>query len=373
MNPINAYVEEEIQMILEGRLGKKQALKNALNDENYGDKDSLVKKAASIIQDNTGEDKRNAAGGIAFSTKDILTVLKWISEYEPYMKKVESSKQLADTAIAACREIIEIGNEIVKRTRDEKGYHGQLAYEVEDREELINAIKTTLKAIYALTKERIKIEPTSEAHTLTIRKLLHKIMEKASSIDKDIESIKTDSESKNAKDKAIATANIKGLDSHVGKNSLSKIAKAFNVVKKYSGSGSLIWPSLSVKIVDDDKYASLFKYLDAYSAGQDKGRADKLVKTYKNREKAEIARRLVVSKEFRDDLKEKIKEKKIHTTQGREQKISDLQALARRLMKAHPEFVSDLKKDGMKETAIDEIVGIIATYIKNGSLFVKVE
>ena len=194
------------------------------------------------------------------------------------------------------------------------------------------------------------------------------ITSKSGIVSQELKKIEKDRDSKNAKDKALAISKMKNLEDRVGHKSAEKIETAFEIVKEHSGAGALTWPTLNVKLERDDKYKSLFKYLDAYVAGERKSEAKKFLSQFKNKTKAETRRKLLLSSQFRRQLKEAISENKLDTGFGGDFKISDLQKLAKKLMRNNPQYVAELKKEGIKETAIDEIVGLLTTHIHYGPL-----
>lgn len=380
----NSFLEEHIQAYFEAKKNNKkkppvtETLKNQLNEkaktENF---DDLFSEAAKILQQKTYRHAGKIPGGLAFSADDVIFILKEIRNDKEFLEGVTTPKELADKAFQLCYDILAIANGYVESVRADKDYSPKLAYETSDNErtELVRSIKNTLKAIYLLTKKRIKVEASKDSlHTLVMRKVISYIMGKSTEILKDLDSITEDINSSNAKLKAEATANLKNLKAHFdSEKPVEVIKKAFDVIKKNSGNESLIWPSLNVNIVSGDEYQSLFKYLDMYAKGSDKSHATKWVSQFKNKAKAEIRRKILLDADFRKKLKIAVRAGKVDSTHGEEQTISNLQKIAKNLLKENPEFKEELSKEGIKHTAIDEVVGLLATFIKTGALKVKVE
>lgn len=377
-NNIFPFLEEQIQTLFEARLGRKQELKNRVGQEDFGDRKTMFAKAAELIQERTGRSKTQPVpGNLQFTTEDIIFILNEVKKDDEFMAGIKTAKQLSDAVIQVCFDVLAIANAFVEQKRWDKNYKGKLAYDVadEDRSKVANAIKVSLNAIYALTKKRIKLEKLSDTQTLVLRKVINYIMSKSSGILSDLKSIELDMKSTNPKVKAQAISNMKNLEKMFkSKDAVSKIFTAFDVVKKYSGSDSLIWPTLPVKIEPGDDYASLFKYLDAYVAGKDIKHAQKWTKQFKMKSKAELKRKILINDNFRRQLKGAVRANKIDKQVGGEQTIKNLQSIAKKLMQENPEFVNLLQsEEGIKATAVDEIVGLLAQFIRVGALEVKVE
>jgi len=374
MSIAKTYVEENIQSFFEARLSKKKQLEKDFKEHDFGDKNetAFFKKAAEIIQQKASA-KSKESEGIPYTVADIMHILKSLKEDKEYMQTIKTPQQLAAAAIQTYREVVEIAVLIARTSRTKSDYETKLAYEVGNRKQLADAIKTALKTISALTGKKFLVESTSDAHTLALRKVLNYITSKSGIVSQELKKIEKDRDSKNAKDKALAISKMKNLEDRVGHKSAEKIETAFEIVKEHSGAGALTWPTLNVKLERDDKYKSLFKYLDAYVAGERKSEAKKFLSQFKNKTKAETRRKLLLSSQFRRQLKEAISENKLDTGFGGDFKISDLQKLAKKLMRNNPQYVAELKKEGIKETAIDEIVGLLTTHIHYGPYEVRSE
>lgn len=373
MNTI--FLEEIINSYFEGRLGKKEALKNKTEEAGF---DKIYSQAAQLIMERT---KRNSGkaipGGLPFTSEDIIFILDKVKADTEFTAGIKTAKQLADKVIDLCFEILEIANGFVESSRIKQNYKGKLAYEISDsqRRNLADSIKVALQTIWLLQKKRIKVESKSDAQTLVMRKVLNYIVGKSPEIEMDLQSIEKDLQSTNAKTKAEAMANLKNLGKHLNsKNVLTFIRNAFDTVKKYSGSDSLIWPTLPIKVQPGDEYASLFKYIDAYKEGKDIKHAQKWVSQFKNKTKEQIKRKIIIEQGFRKLLKATVKAHDINKIPGGSQTIKNLQEIASKLMKANPEYVKYLQiKEGIKETIIDEIVSMLAGFIRVGALEVKDE
>ena len=374
---IFSFLEEEIQTLFEGRLGRVDAAKNLVAGGDHGNKKALFVKAAELIAERTGRSKTQPVpGNLQFTAEDIEFILNEVKKDAEFMSKIKTAKQLSDAVIQVCFDVLAIANSFVEEKRWEKNYKGKLAYDTgsEDRAKIANAIKTTLKAIFILTKKRIKVETLRDTQTLALRKVMNYIVSKSVDVFADMQSIEKDTKSSNPKVKAQAVSNLKNLEKHFGsKNVVSKVFEAFDVVKKYSGSDSLIWPTLPIKIESGDEYESLFKYLDAYVQGKDIKHAEKWLTQFKNKTKAQLKRKILISENFRKQLKLAVRANKIDKQVGGEQTVKALQNVAKKLMKENPEFVNELKDENIDATAIDEIVGMLAQFIRIGALEVKVE
>lgn len=370
----NSFLEEQIQTIFEAKQNKYDALKEKAKVEGF---DKLNSKAAEYLQQMTHRHAGKIPGGLAFSVDDVIFLLKEVQQDPEFMEGITDPKKLAEKVFQLCYDILAIANGYVENSRKDKNYSGKLAYEISDEERsaLVNGIKNCLKIIYILTKKRVKVESTKDSlHTLSIRKVISYIMSKGPEILKDLDSITEDLKSSNQKVKAEATANLQNLKAHFNSDKpIESVKKAFDIVKKYSGNESLVWPALNVEITSGDEYKSLFKYLDLYAKGTDKAHAEKWVSQFKNKAKAEIKRKIIIDENFRKKLKAAVKANDIHKTPGEEQTISNLQKISKQLLKDNPEFKDELSKEGIKHTAIDEVVGLLATFIKSGALKVKVE
>jgi len=369
----NTYLEETITAFIEGRLGKKEAMKNKAKEEGFG---GIFAQASQLLMERTKRGaKSTIPGNLPFTTDDIIHLLKAVKDDPSFMEGIKTAKQLADRVIDLCFDILSIANGFVEDHRLRDNYKGKLAYEIteQDRNKLGEAIKLALNAVFLLDKKRFK-PAEGDAQNLVMRKVLNYIMKKNSLIEGDLQSLAKDSTSSNAKLKAEAVANIKNLNKRLGvSDSIKAIRDAFEVVKKYSGSDSLIWPTLAIKIKNGDEYSSLFKYIDAYKAGKDIGHAKKWVSQFKNKTKAEIKKKILTEQNFRKNLKAAVKAFEVNKKPGGQQTIKELQSIASILMKGNPEYVKDLKSQGIKETAIDEIVSMLAGFIRVGALAVKME
>lgn len=384
----NTYLEEQIQSYFEAKKEEEkkskgwkpvtEAAKRELNKKSKAEGfDKLYSDAALLLQEKTYRYAGKIPGALQFSLDDIIFMIKVTKTDPEFMEGITTPKQLAEKLFDLAYDVLAIANGYVETMRMQKGYSGKLAYEISDEERsaLVKSIKNSLKIIYILTKKRVKVESTKDSlHTLSIRKVISYIVSKGPEIIHDLESITKDLNSSNSKEKAEATSNLQNLKAHFNSEKpIELIKRSFDIVKKYSGNESLVWPALDVEITSGDEYKSLFKYLDLYAKGTDKAHAEKWVSQFKNRSNADIKRKIIIDENFRKKLKAAVKANDIHKTPGEEQTISNLQKISKQLLKDNSEFKDELSKEGIKHTAIDEVVGLLATFIKSGALKVKVE
>ncbi len=332
----------------EGFSGKDKRLDNIFSSKShvingkevpldFGDKQDFYKKAASALFALTKRGAKDLPGNVPFTADDIVFLVKEASDHPEFVQSASTPAAFAKALKDAIMDILVIASNYVIARRSMDKYKGKLAYELPKNEltALINAIKTSLELLRKDTGKTFKVP-----------------------------------ESKSKMPNEIVNATI---DYIIRKRSLSKDPKnaAFNTVQKYSGNESLIWPSIATKIGSGDNFASLFSYLGRVAKGEERGQVDKIIARYKNKTREMITKKLLMDRNFRKQLKLLNKKEGLSKLSGEGMHISQLQAFARKLLKENPEYKSKLAQDGIKETALDEVVGMISLLIKNGALQIK--
>jgi len=351
---VNFTIEEDIKSFqhkiftAEAFAGKDKRLDNIFSSKShvvngkeipldFGDKQDFFKKAATQLFAITKRGSKDIPGNVPFTADDIVFLVKEASQHPEFVASASTPAAFAKALKDAIMDILVIANNYAMARRMADKYKGKLAYELpkNDLINLIKAIKTSLGILVNDTGKKFKVPDSGS-------KMPNEIINST-------------------------------MDYIVRKRSLAKDPKndAFAVVQKYTGNQSLIWPSIPAKITSGDNFKSLFAYLDRVAKGEEKGDADKIIARYKNKTRDMITKKLLMDRQFRKQLRALNQREELSKMSGSAIHIKQLQKFARELLKQNPEYKSRLAADGIKETALDEVVGMISLLIKNGGLSVK--
>jgi len=303
----------------------------------FGEKQDFYRKAAVILMSMTKRGAKNIPGNVPFTADDIIFLIKEASEHPEFVSANGTPASFAKSLRDAIMDILEIAGNYVSVKKKVDKYKGKLAYELPKTEliALVNAIKKSLESLYKDIGKRYKVKESAQnMPTEVVNETIDYIVRKRSS-------------------------------------SKTPDSDFFKTVQKYSGNERLIWPTLAGNIINGDDWKSFFSYLDKIAKGQDRGEADKIIAKYKNKTKDMITKKLLIDRAFRKQLKLLNRAEGLGKMSGSAIHISKLQQFARQLLADNPEFKSRLAKDGIRETALDEVVGMISLLIKNGGLQVK--
>lgn len=351
---VHTLIEEDVKSFqrkiftAESFVGKDKRLENIFASKTYtlngkevsldfGDKQDFYKKAAVSLFGLTKRGSKNIPGNVPFTADDIIFLVKEASEHPEFVASAGSPAAFAKALREAIMDILEIANHYVTARKKIDKYRGKLAYELPKNElnSFMNALKQSLETLYKDTGKRYKVK-SSESMMPT--EIINSAIDYV---------VRTRSKAKNPD------------------------APFFAVVQKFSGNESLIWPTLPGKIASGDNFASLYSYLSKVAKGEGRGEANKIIDKYKNKTKDMITKKLLMDREFRKQLKLLNRKEELGKMSGSALHITKLQEYARQLLKNNPDYKARLAKDGVKETALDEVVGMISLLIKNGGLQVQ--
>lgn len=352
---VNFNIDEDIRLfqhkvfMAEAFTGKDKKLENIFASKVYvmngkevpldfGDKQDFFKKAAVELMAKTKRGSKDIPGNVPFTTDDIIYLIREAAQHNEFVSSSGNPATLAKNLRDAVMDILEIAARYAVAKRQMDKYKGKFAYELskDKLSTLIDAIKQSLETLHTDIGKRFKVPMSSNRMPNEIVNMT--------------------------------------IDYIIRNRSVSKNPKAtfFDTVQKYSGNERLIWPSIDgANIVNGDNFKSFFSYLARVAKGEERSAVESIVLKYKNKNKMSITKKLLMDRQFRKNLKELNKTEGISKTHGSEMHISKLQAFAKQLLKANPEYKSRLAADGIKETAVDEIVGMISLLIKNGGMQVK--
>ena len=303
----------------------------------FGDKQDFYKKAAVQLMALTKRGAKNIPGNVPFTADDIIFLIKEASQHPEFVSANGTPASFAKALRDAILDILEIAGRYVMAKKGSDKYKGKLAYEIPKPQlvSLTKAIKQSLDTLYKDTGKRYKVKDSES-------KMPNEIVNEA-------------------------------IDYIVRKRNTSKTpdAEFFKTVQKYAGNERLIWPTLPGKIASGDSFKSFYSYLDKVANGMERGVADKIISKYKNKTREMITKKLLLDRAFRKQIKLLNMREGISKLSGAGLHIKQLQNFARELLRENPEYKSKLAQDGIKETALDEVVGMVSLLIKNGALQVK--
>ena len=353
ININNKKLDEALYNIFEARSGKSGQIENIfergfyeLNGQqrslDFGDKTEFFKKATVALMNLTKRGASKLPGNVPLTIDDIMYLIFDVAENPEFMKGISTPTQLAKELKSMIFDIIDIANNYTQFIRKESGYKGKLAYELEDSElkVLIASIKFVLDKIFEKTGKRLVLKG---AHAYSNNESINDVFDYLLRKSVQLDVISDDPD----------------------------VKLAMKHIKKYSGNERLVWPTLSDKLQSGDKYKSLYSYFNKVLKGEGRSEAQKIIDKYKNKTKQNIKKALHIDKKFRQQLKALVRSEQVDKTPGSHQTINNLQKLARQLMNAHPEYKAKLAAEGIKETALDEIVGMISQLIRIGGFEVQ--